>query len=344
MRRSWSTAAEALAAAIPRERLDPAVLAWITSSRASRTAWHVALSGGADSVALLLLLWAHFPAERPRLAALHFDHRLRGRESAADARFCQALCRSLGVPCVVEKWSRPSGARAPSEAEARSARHAFFRRHARILWLGHHQDDVAETMLMRLARGSGTGGLAAPRPVQTFAGGPVYLRPMLGLSRAALRDALAAVGARWRDDRSNTGSAYFRNRVRQSVLPPWLVAAGRDAVAGAARSRQLLEEDDSALEQWVDRLQPVGKRGDLRLARLYRQPRAVVRRALHRWLLTLQPPVDLSRQAFDQLLAAVERGHPTRQSLGTERFAVISGGSLRAIGGKQKGKFQRRVN
>ncbi|MBS0442913.1 MAG: tRNA lysidine(34) synthetase TilS, partial [Proteobacteria bacterium] len=161
-RSRWARCAAEVAAALPRERLHPAVRAW-TATASPRAPWAVALSGGADSVCLLLLLWAHWPERRGRLKALHFNHRLRGAESRRDAAFCARLCAALGVPLVVGDWTEArAGA---SEAEARTARHAFFARQARVLWCGHQQDDIAETMFMRIARGSGTGGLAAPRPV-----------------------------------------------------------------------------------------------------------------------------------------------------------------------------------
>ncbi|HEY1107264.1 MAG TPA: ATP-binding protein, partial [Opitutaceae bacterium] len=79
----WSMLAASLATAIPRGRLHPSVLAW-TEASSRRTTWAVGFSGGADSLALLLLLWAHWPERRARLRALHFDHRLRGAESTAD--------------------------------------------------------------------------------------------------------------------------------------------------------------------------------------------------------------------------------------------------------------------
>lgn len=297
--------------------------------RASR--WAVAFSGGADSLALLLLLWAEGPGRGGRdFIALHFDHRLRGRESTADARFCEQVCRALGITCVVGRWR---GARSDaSEAEARAARQAFFasqmkRRRIRLLWLAHQQDDIAETQFMRLARGSGTGGLAAPRPVQAQADGRLHLRPLLTLKKAEIVAALRAAGARWREDASNAEPKHFRNRIRRHVLPAWQEAAGRDALAGAAWSRELLEEDDAALEHWVDRLGVVG-RGTLDVEKLAGLPRAVVRRALHRWLLAVRPDTDLARQGFAQLLAKVESGKDTRFSLGRAGFAVLSRGKL----------------
>lgn len=330
----WPRIAEALAATIPRKALHPAVDAWSAGEdEAARGAWAAAFSGGADSLALLLLLWAHWPERRRRLVAFHFDHRLRGRASAADARFCEHVCAALGVKFADGVWREAR--KDASEAEARTARFAFFhrtlaRRRIRALWLGHQQDDIAETVLMRLARGSGTSGLAAPRPVQRMPGGRVHLRPLLTLNKQELISALTAAGASWREDASNETESFFRNRVRHEVLPAWKTAAmERDALSGAALSRELLEEDDDALEAWVDELRAVSPDGrELDVKALHGKPRAVIRRALHRWLVAQPDTGDLSRQGFAGLLAAVERGSFTRFSLGRGGYAVIRKGRL----------------
>ena len=323
---SWRRRAEALGAAIPRDRLHAAVLSW-AAMRPRNEVWAVAFSGGADSLCLLLLLWAHWPERRSRLLALHFDHRMRGAASRADARFCAEVCRALGVACSVGRWTaRP---KSPGEAQARQARFAFFQgemrsARARALWLGHQQDDIAETIFMRLARGSGSAGLAAPRPVHEV-DGRFHVRPLLTLSKHEISAALRRGGIPWREDATNTGGDYFRNRLRNNLLPIWQRAAGRDASAGAALSRELLEEDDSALEAWADSLGAMTPGGKLRLKRLFGQPRAVVRRVLHRWLLRQSGAGELSRQGFAELLAAAEKGRPTRRSLGPLGFAVIRG-------------------
>ncbi len=337
----WSAKAARVSELLPATKLHPAVRAW-AAKRRKADVWSVAFSGGADSLALLLLLWAHWPERRARLVALHFNHRLRGRESNADEKFCRRVCAGLGIKLLTGAWvvgrglsptvghkARP----AVSEAEARTARQGFFapemkRLNSRALWLAHQQDDIAESMLMRLARGSGTGGLAAPRPVQVMGAGHVHLRPLLTLKKSELVAALRQVGARWREDSSNGQPDYFRNRIRRDVLPAWGAAAGRDALAGAALARERLEEDEQALEGWVDALAPLDRAGGLEVGILKGKPRAVTRRALHRWLLRLKQPHDLSRQGFELLLAAVERGQPTRFSLGVKGFAVIRRGRL----------------
>ncbi len=358
-RLAWRLAAARLAQAVGRARLHPSVRVW-AEARPPREPWGVALSGGADSVALLLLLWGLWPERRSRLRAFHFDHGLRGRASRADAAFCRTVCAALGVPFIGGSWGGRSSRRAAagrraeggvlpskrgtvgsrsgslpvSEAAAREARFAFFRRELgrrriRALWLGHHQGDIAESMLMRLARGSGAAGLAAPRPIQSMPEGRVHLRPLLTLRKAELAAALRAAGGSWREDASNRGGLYFRNRVRRSVIPAWRRAAGRDAEAGAALARERLEEDDTALEAWVDALAPLAADGALRVDRLAGRPRAVVRRALHRWLVEVGREGLLSRRGFEALLASVERGTAVRHSLGVHGFAVLQAGRLR---------------
>ena len=333
----WGDAAAGLAERLPLARLHPAAVAW-AETRPRSEGWAVALSGGADSVALLLLLCAHWPARRSRLVALHFDHRMRGAESSADARFCARACSALGIALVSGRWRAAGGAR--SEAQARAARFAFFERamsarRLRVLWLGHQQDDIAESMLMRLARGSGAAGLAAPRPVhalapeRTRARGRIHVRPLLTLKKEAIASAMRAAGAAWREDSTNETGAHFRNRLRRGVVRPWVRASERDALAGAALSRELLEEDDLAIEAWVDALDPLQKDGSLAVSRLSGRPRAVVRRALHRWLLVQTRAGELSRQGFDVLLRSVERAKPIRHSLGPHGFAVIRSGVLR---------------
>jgi len=315
---------------LPRERLHPAVLAWLARRRQPEP-WVVALSGGADSIALLSLVWMHFPECRERLLVVHFNHRLRGRAADADEKFCREFCRGLKVRFVSGR--RRASSEVKSEADARRLRFEFItatmqRAGARLLWLGHQQNDVAETLLMRLARGSGTGGLSAPRPVQAMTDGRVHLRPLLSIQSGELEAALWQARLPWREDASNETRDFFRNRIRLDVLPVWAEAARRDAIAGAALSRELLAEDDAALDEYAERLAKAMPRAKVDLTKTAGVPRAVLRRLLHRWLLKFAGAPALSRQAFELLLKAVEQGTPTRQSLGVEGFARIRRGVL----------------
>ena len=267
------------------------------------------------------------------LVALHFNHRLRGAEADADEAFCRELCAALGVELSVGAAEWPAGSDV-SEAQAREARFAFFdramrERGARALWLGHHRDDVVETMLLRLSRGSGARGLAAPRPVQRMADGTVRLRPLLEVPKAEIVAALSAAGVPWCEDATNHGEAYFRNRLRNRVLPAWREAAPADLAAAVARSRELLEEEDEALELWVDRVLPADLGETLPLAELRAAPVAVTRRALHRWLGSQELAGVLASAAFDALLAAVRAGRATRLSAGDAGFLETTSNALR---------------
>jgi len=317
--------AELLGELLPREGLHPAVLKWSESEHHGGKRV-ISLSGGADSVALLVSVWAQWPMQRDRLQAVHFNHRLRGRVSDGDEKFCRELCAGLSVPLWVGR--RRVMQKVVSEAEARELRFAYIDRNMRRvgaqgLWLGHQQNDVAETMLMRLSRGSGTGGLAAPRPVQSMPQGRVNVRPLLNLQRAEIETALRNAKLPWREDATNQGDGFFRNRIRNVVLPAWIKASGRDAIAGAALSRKLIEEDDTALEELAERLYRVMPPGKLRLSGLEDVPMAVLRRVLYRWLHAQPKAGELSRQAFEQLLENVRLGESTRQSIGREGFALI---------------------
>ena len=327
----WRTKASELAELIPLDRIHPTVLAW-TSATKLNPRWAVAFSGGADSLAALLLIWAHWPGQRRRLTALHFNHRLRGAASDRDQQFCEQVARALKIRCIVGRWT--DARRDASEGEARRARHEFFgtqlkRLRTPVLWFGHQQDDIAETLLMRLARGSGTAGLAAPRPVQTVSG-RVHLRPLLTISKSELTSLLSSLNIKWREDSTNRTAKFLRNRMRHDVISAWKKAnAGRDALAGAALSRDLLDEDDVALDAWLDRLSPITNRGTLSLRKLNGVPRAVVRRALHRWIGSCGARVDLSRQAFAALLEDVVTRTARRHSFGSAHFAVIGRTELR---------------
>lgn len=341
---TWIRRAGLLGELLPRERLHPAVVAWAEKkARAEKNI--VALSGGADSVALLVLVWVHWPKQRDLLQAVHFNHRLRGRASDGDEKFCRELCAGLSVPLWVGR--RRATQTIASEARARELRFGYIDRkmkqaRAKGLWLGHQQNDVAETMFMRLARGSGSGGLAAPRPVQLMPEGRINLRPLLDLKRVEIEAALREAKFAWREDASNRGNDYYRNRIRHDVLPAWIKAAGRDALGGASLSRKLIEEDDEALEAWADCLFAAMPAGKLRLGDLAEVPTAVLRRIVYRWLHAQQGAGDLSRQAFEQLLERVKLGASTRQSLGREGFAVIRKKTLfYEIGRATRGKSRR---
>jgi tRNA(Ile)-lysidine synthase len=203
----------------------------------------VALSGGADSTALLHVLTRLAPAWRIRLHALHVDHGLRD-ESARDAEAVRDLGQRLGVP--VEVTRVVVSRRGSLEEAARIARYAALEAHAdrlgaRRIAVGHTADDQAETVLMRLLEGAGVRGLAAIPPVRGR-----IIRPLIDVRRAAIVALLEAAGIGWLDDPSNENLKFLRNRIRHEVLP--VLAASHDAdvvVALTAVARRARETVDA---------------------------------------------------------------------------------------------------
>lgn len=291
----------------------------------------VAFSGGADSTAALLWALARFPARR--VVALHYHHGVRGGDADADAEHARRFAQTAGVRFISDE--RAAGL--PSdEAALREDRLRFFLRAvaasgACALVQGHHADDVAETLLMRLGRGSGAGGLSAPRPLSRLADGTPVLRPLLGIRKKDIEKILARHRVEWRHDRTNDSpEAATRNRIRHVVAPPWAAALPGDAVAGAGRSRMLLQEDDDALDAMAEEIAgAAGGSGEIPAQALRTGPRAVIRRAVHKLLRRLAPGATLSAGAFDRALDEIASGAPFRISLGGAGFLNFTGDTLR---------------
>ncbi|MGH9708911.1 MAG: tRNA lysidine(34) synthetase TilS [Candidatus Acidiferrales bacterium] len=182
----------------------------------------VAVSGGADSVALLRLLENLKADLGITLAVVHFDHSLRGAESTADAEFVAELARASSLECVPGREDVAAAAarnRWNLEDAARRMRYAFFERvvaegRATHIAVAHTSDDQAETVLSHLIRGTGPAGLAGIFP----AIGSV-VRPLLGVRRQELREYLRERGQAWREDSSNADTRRLRARIRSQLLP-----------------------------------------------------------------------------------------------------------------------------
>jgi tRNA(Ile)-lysidine synthase len=222
--------------------LDPRIAHLIGRPLGDEEPLAVAVSGGPDSLALLLLAQAAYGA---RVRALTVDHGLR-RESAAEAAQVAAICASLGVAHRVLRWEGPKP-NASLQAAARAARYALMgdwcARHG-VRWLAtaHHADDQAETLLLRLGRGAGVGGLAGIRARRRLDAGVELLRPLLDARRRALAEIVAAAGLQAVDDPANRDPRFDRTRVRA-----WLAARPELDVAPLAASAGHLAEAEAAL-------------------------------------------------------------------------------------------------
>jgi tRNA(Ile)-lysidine synthase len=187
----------------------------------------------------------------------HFNHGLRGPESADDERFVVQLCDALTVPCEAGHPAAPLSSAVPDglEAAARDARYAFLlgvaeRRGARYLVTAHTADDQIETILHRIVRGTGIAGLSGMPRARPLSPAVTLLRPMLAIRRSEVLEYLTQLGQPYRDDSSNTDSRFTRNRLRHELLPR--LASDYNAEIGTALLR--LGSLAGEVQQVVDRL------------------------------------------------------------------------------------------
>jgi tRNA(Ile)-lysidine synthase len=259
-----------------------------------------AVSGGADSLALLVLA----VAGGCRATAVHVDHGLRPG-SAAEADVVRRAAEWLGAGFRAERVAVEPGPNL--EARARAARFAVL---PPGVLTGHTADDQAETVLLNLMRGAGLDGLAG----MAEAG-----HPILGLRRWETRDLCRSVGLEWVEDPSNADPVHRRNRVRAELLPLLDDIAGRDVAPVLARQAGVVRSEGALLDALAADLDPTNA-GALAAA-----PVALARRALRRWLVRDHPP-DLA--TVDRVLA-VARGEAKAAEVGGGRRVVRSRGRLR---------------
>ena len=298
-----------------------------------------AVSGGADSMALLLLLRQLQPRFGYTLSACHVNHGLRGQSADRDEAFVRAECARLGVPLRVFHAAEltPPPAHA-GEDWARRLRYTAF---AQLQGQGidaiataHTANDQAETLLLRLARGTGLHGAAGIRPKRGC-----YLRPLLALTRQDTESFCRVAGQRWVTDETNESDAYARNRLRHGALPA-LCAANRAAERNLARFCEKAARADEYFARQAESLLasarvtdpkclPGGARCALRtgqpvwrLTALRQADPLILDTALHR----LVEPVRDAEEKYIRLLAAlVERGSGAVQLTDNVRFCGREG-------------------
>ena len=209
----------------------------------------VAVSGGADSMALLHMLWQLRELYALQLCVAHLNHQMRPH-ATEDARFVETAAHHLGIRCICDTRDVPTYQRqhklSPEDA-ARQLRYAFLRATATQLGadriaVGHTADDQAETVLLHLLRGSGLRGLGGIPPVRG-----AIVRPLMHVSRADIMDYVRAHRLRFRADPSNDQRHYTRNRIRLDLLPTLQQHYNPRLLQTLCRTAQLLADDEAAL-------------------------------------------------------------------------------------------------
>ena len=211
----------------------------------------VAVSGGADSLALLYGLHALRAQLNCELHVVHLNHCLRP-EADADAKFVQQHAAHLGLPCTIQRVEVPRLVKQwklSVEAAGRKARYQFYEDvctevSATKVALGHHQDDIAETVLMNLIRGSGASGLKGIAPVRDIK----FIRPLAGSTRQQIEAFLTSIGITPRQDTTNTDVNYLRNRVRHELIPQLARDYNPNIKTGLSRTADVLGTESEYLD------------------------------------------------------------------------------------------------
>jgi len=248
----------------------------------------IGVSGGRDSVALLHLL-----VERgyQKLIVCHLNHQLRGRFSDTDARFVQKLAAKYNVDLELESTNvREIAAKQKMSIEtaARDTRYKFFaqvakRHHTQTIFLAHHADDLVETFLINLFRGSGATGLGAMREVSKRRVGDVDLtvvRPFLGVWRNEIDRYVRKHRLKFREDASNKNLAPLRNRIRRRIISYLEKTLGRNIRQSIWRAATIAAEE----ETWIENQLPNSNDAELSVAAVRDLPIALQRREILKWL------------------------------------------------------------
>lgn len=297
----------------------------------------VGVSGGPDSVALLHVLWVLSEELGIVLHVAHLNHMLRGEAADEDAAYVSDLAGRLGLPVTVESRDVAAIAREERvslELAAREARYEFYREVARStgatrVALGHHAGDQAETVLLRLLRGTGTTGLGGIPPVRPLgtgeagAGnskdkeGPVIIRPLIGVPRREIEAYCVDNHLSPRVDASNLAPVYARNRVRHELIPLLERRFNPRIVESIARTAELVREDDAFISGEVRRRMGhiiIGKSPGgalLSVTRLLAEPVAVQRRVVREAIALLGLGVeDVGFEHVETVLELAREGSP----------------------------------
>ena len=212
------------------------------------------VSGGADSVCLLLLLLACRAELDFSLQVIHVEHGIRGEESKEDAAFVEKLCGRLNVPCLTYHVDVPTYAKTHHmglEEAARELRYECFCAAANQveapevkIALAHHADDNVETMLFQMARGSGIRGMSGMHKKRCLRENVTLIRPLLGVTREEIEKYLKERGEEYRIDATNRDTDYSRNRIRHEILPQLTQVNSRAVIHMAQSAGQLAEISD----------------------------------------------------------------------------------------------------
>ena len=294
----------------------------------------IGVSGGRDSVALLDSLLA---LGYRKLVVCHLDHKLRGRAARSDAAFVRQLAKQNKLEAEIGSTDIKALARKSKqsiETVGRNARYHFFaeiarRRRCRTIFLGHHADDLVETFLINLFRGSGPTGLSGIRPVaqQTVDGVEFeVVRPLLGTWRSEIDSYVKAHRLKFRDDATNETLGPLRNRMRRRIIPYIEKQFGRNVRTSIWRAAAIAADEAEWLTGLIAPQEEIA--GELAVKDLRAQPRALQRRTIHRWLQSCEI-ADLNFETIERVRALLDPdAREAKTNLPQDRHARRRAGKL----------------
>lgn len=257
----------------------------------------VAVSGGVDSVVLLDLLSKESGG---RLIVAHYDHGIR-KDSHKDREFVHKLAESCGLPFVFDEGNL--GAKA-SEATAREARYKFLHKvresaGAKAIVTAHHEDDVVETAILNMLRGTGRKGLASLQDTK------MLKRPLLKYTKKQIKDYATKHKLKWREDPTNASPNYLRNRIRAQIVPKLSANQRKQLLSYIERGKQINKELDENIFNYLN-LHPSENELDRNM--LINLPHKVLLEVLASWLRAHKAKFD--RKLLEKLGVAIKTGKP----------------------------------
>lgn len=284
----------------------------------------VGISGGRDSIALLH--WLLSEGHR-HLILCHLNHSLRGKESDQDAAFIRRLAKKHGLPVEIAKIDVAALAQAERlslETAARQARHTFFKQASEKhntphVFIAHHAEDQAETVLANACRGAGLPGIAGMKPEQHLTNGLILHRPLLAWRRSEIDAYITTHKLRFREDSSNRSTTHRRNRLRHEILPRLSQALDRDVTPALVRLAAHAARDDAFLHQlslsWIVTHEAITPDGRLRINTVLKDLHpALLTRIIRHWLQSLGVP-HLDHTHIEAALSLLTPGGPAKINL-----------------------------
>ncbi len=291
----------------------------------------VAISGGPDSVCLFDILFRLKDELKIELLACHYNHRLRGEDSYNDEEFVKKFCKDRGVECIVGSAKKENLFK--NENSAREARYGFFeevlgeRRGAKIA-IAHNSNDLAETYLMRLLRGSGILGLISiPSARENF------IRPLLSISRSDIESYLTDKMISFREDKSNKNTNITRNFLRLKILPLLIKNINPNLIETLSNSAKVMESDYNFINTMTEKeYRKMLVKSQERLIVLDRKIWLKVHPALKRSVIrmavsNLEGLVDITNKQIFEVCEMIEKGIGKKHKLlpHSLRIELISG-------------------